>query len=85
MIEKGAAARLDVTAAQIADYLRPVNPETRKRGDRPKAAVLEVLIVEDGMAYVRWPTGAVRWQTTQSLRDRGFTVPTIGLLQTRPA
>lgn len=82
MIARGAAARLDrsdpddVTAAETLQYLRD-------HKQAPDTA--EYLIVRGTMAYVRWPNGTVRWQTVQSLREHGFTVPPRGLLQTRPA
>ena len=80
MTPQGAAARLDrsapVAAADAARYLRE---------HKQVPGEMEYLIVDGTMAYVRWTNGSVRWQTVQSLAERGFTVPARGLLQTRPA
>ncbi len=70
-----------VTAGEIADFLRPTDPHTGRRYDRALPAVLEVLIVHEGLAYVRWPTGSLIWRSASALRDRGFDVPELGILQ----
>jgi hypothetical protein len=63
------------TAAALADYLREHPVDRRHQGP-------EVLCYDQTRttAFVRWPTGTVRWETLGSLHARGFVLPVRGVL-----
>lgn len=41
---------------------------------------LEFLARDGDLWLVRWPAGSVRWESAQSLHDRGFVIPRRPLL-----
>lgn len=73
-----ARASAHVTAAEVARYLR-------EHKQKPKA--FEVLAYDPArcLVYVRWPNGSIAWESIVSLHARGFTVPTVGVLESRLA